>query len=262
MSDPSTGATDGAPWELQSVQLNLFPVDFAKALSAEQNWVEAITGESPESNRKKLERVDKVEVKGPAGTERVIQLTIGAGKINWLEIAPPVLNPEEPIDRVPTLGAYAAVRDRFMSMMTGWLPSCPLVWRVGFGAFLARPATSHAHAYQQLQDYLPFLQLDPEGSSDLIYRINRRRDSKIVPGLPLNRLVKWAALKIEFGASVEVPGAPPTQFGESIVWASTAELDINSSPAHSGPLDATILPALIGELVSLGTEIACRGDHK
>ena len=133
--------------------------------------------------------------------------------------------------------------------------------RLAFGAVLLQPIKSHQDAYKQLGHYLPSITLDPEGSSDFLYQINRRRDSTTgVAGLKINRLSKWAMVNfmtMRFSSSPELMLYHPSTATTSFVQ---LELDINTVPDFQGELEREQLPSVFSELVQLGCEIASQGD--
>ena len=100
--------------------------------------------------------------------------------------------------------------------------------------------------------------LDPENIWDFDYSVNRRRGSKSIDSLMINRLAKWSLGQETFGV-VELPvsgGQPRVNATTSYVPLLT--MDINTVPEFSGSL--TQPRDIFAELVSLGTEIALQGD--
>ena len=131
---------------------------------------------------------------------------------------------------------------------------------------MVQQVVDRAEGYKSLQKYLPAVQLDPEGSSDFLYQINRKRESKVIKGLTINRLQKWSVLamhRMAFDVGI-VEGAQQQSRGvlSAPLSAQRLELDINTQPDRTEPFQSKDLNAIYSELISLGEEIAVRGDTK
>ena len=149
-------------------------------------------------------------------------------------------------------------------MSSRWFSMQLQVARVAFGANLVQPADDLRDAHRRLADYLSDVTIDSENSFDFFYQINRRRESKVIPQLPINRLSKWSimtqatgSVAIQSGQNVvgTVFSAPVTQ-----AFASSLELDINTVQANDCSLPESKLCALFGELLAFGKEVAEEGD--
>lgn len=258
MSGPSGERPVGFPWEVQSIQLNVFPMEPLAAFG--HDWLKEMFGdaaESAETTRKKNHREDKLTL----GENRQLMVTIQPGKITWLEIAPIQLEVEDPPERYPALGPFAEARARFTQSMINWLPHCPPIWRVGLGAKLIQQTANQLEAYKIIGEYLKdTVKIDPEGSCDFQYRVNRPCQSVVVPGVKLNRLTTWNSLKLDFevGVIVGVGTEKPTHIRSLSVCA--VDLDINTAPEHTTTLASDVLPQLISEMGSHAERIADNGD--
>ena len=106
-----------------------------------------------------------------------------------------------------------------------------------------------------LADLLPALRIDLD-MHDLLFRVNRRRRSRAMEGLELNRLATWSVASI-LEVRVEVPNPESL---ESTVTRNVCrlELDINTAPESKRRIDD--LAGMLAELVDLGNEIAAKGD--
>src|SRR5262249_31155500 len=123
-----------------------------------------------------------------------------------------------------------------------------------FSAKLLQPAASPEEAYRVLAAHLPAVNLD-SSPDDFLLQINRRKEtSDVVDGLPINRVCTWSKMNV---AIFVEPGRP---FKWPDQCYSALELDINTAPEKTDILPRTSLPRLFIELVSLGREIAERGD--
>ena len=149
-------------------------------------------------------------------------------------------------------------------MASRWFAMPLQVARVAFGANLIQPAEDMRDAHVRLTNYLKNLTIDSENSFDFFYQINRRRESKVVPQLAINRLSKWSIMtqatgSFAFQSNQDVVGtvfsAPVSQ-----AFASSLELDINTVSANDVSFPQPQLYSLFGELVTWGKEIAEEGD--
>ncbi len=102
--------------------------------------------------------------------------------------------------------------------------------------------------------------IDPDGSSDLFYQINRPRPSATpIEGLRINRLTKWSVqIAQRLTVTLGPDGVVARTIGEE--QACRLELDINTAPTFSGMLPVEHLEQLLREMIDLGREIAQQGD--
>ena len=106
--------------------------------------------------------------------------------------------------------------------------------------------------------------MDPkglQGATNFMYQINRPRESASVPSFTVNRLSKWSVAAFE---SVSITVSPSSVravgYADFPMHMSALELDINTSPKPDALIPSDEIPQLFHELVSLGLEIAERGD--
>jgi hypothetical protein len=131
------------------------------------------------------------------------------------------------------------------------------VLRLAFGAELDMSVPDKQSAYNELNQLLHSVEVDPT-SSDFQYVINRKRKSQIVADVEINRLSVWSAVAYhQFVFDNQNMVAPnmvaPNGFACRLV------LDINTVPTDKRfPLED--LEAGYEELLNLGTEIAQYGD--
>ena len=148
----------------------------------------------------------------------------------------------------------------FLPLMINWLEGSDSINRIAFGAILLQPIKNRQDGYRRVGEYLPSLRLDPEGSSDFFYRINRPRASKSgIPDLKINRLSKWSVAHRRETFTTITPEAARHSTGQGY-FACRLELDINTPPGFQGELPSEQLPDIFRELVELGKEIAAEGD--
>jgi hypothetical protein len=242
-------------WLTLNLQLIVFPTDPAAALR--ENWWERLTRETTyETRRKKTERID-------AGQYNDLHLAVATDlqKIAWT--IDTQIRVDDLPESLPTIGCYPAIRDRFREMMTPWLnEDCPPIKRIAFAGVLALPVSDHEAAYRRLDEYLVAVQVDP-ASSDFNYRVNRKKPSDLnIPGLIVNRLNTWSALKMQTAFQVAAQlDIPPSTVFRNEYYACMLQFDVNTSADYADPLPHEMLPDLFRELISKATEIAEQGDR-
>src|SRR5262249_42648127 len=115
------------------------------------------------------------------------------------------------------------------------------------------PAATQEEAYQALSGQLPRVKLEPR-PNDFLYHVNRRRGSKVLQGVQVNRISTWAKLNIPFSVSRGVPFRWPDRCYSAV------QLDMNTAPEKVEVLPGQLLPQVFEELAHLALEIAERGD--
>ncbi len=189
---------------------------------------------------------------------RRLALVIQPGRIEW-SVSPLVTAAEEDPDML--LGPFPDVMASLTKVVAAWLPSAPVMGRFAFGAILLQPVDTVQAGYVLLQKYLlNKVAVDPEGSSDLLYQINRRRASNShIEGLSINRLSKWSVQAAQRMTMTLGPdGVAARTFGQEITC--RLELDVNTAQDFGSVLPAERLPVLLQEMTELASEIAQKGD--
>ena len=175
------------------------------------------------------------------------------------------INPNEPLPSGwPVIGSFEPVRDRFKALMKKWLKNSPRLNRLAFGAILVVPVADRVQGYRLLDNLLPSVKIDAQKTSDLSYRINRRRLSKSgIKKLEINRLSTWTVGRIT-GVTFNIAAHTPSQSRAiqtgTPVHACRLELDINTALEFKSGLKKTALSKLLDEVIELGNEIATKGD--
>jgi len=173
-------------------------------------------------------------------------------------IATATNDPESSEAGFPTMGSLTQNLEWFISLARRWLAltTRPPLQRLAFGAVLEHPVGNRPEGYRYLSRVLPAVTLDPDGSSDFLYQINRPRNVT-VPGLEIgvNRLSKWlvAVLRIAI-ISPRLERLGPEFF------AARLELDVNTEQDFAGEFSETQVVAVFDELIRLGVEISNHGD--
>ena len=180
-------------------------------------------------------------------------------RVDWI-LRPNTVGPAQ---APPTLGNVGNALESFRKAVRPWLEREELdVTRMAFGAALSKSAPNVEAGYKHLSVFLLNLNSDGlQGAENFLYQINRPRESISVPSFTVNRLSKWSVAMFE---SVSITVSPSsggvTGRAGSPRLMSMLELDINTSPKPDELIPNDGIPELFHELVSLGLEIAKRGD--
>lgn len=243
-------------WQVENLRLSVFLVDAINPTEI-RPW-ESLFGNAPDELRIQQQQ-QLVTEEGPFLNGR-LRVEARNNRFDWRFFPDPKNLPYE----LPVLGPYADLESRFRDLMLKWLPSCPPVHRVAYGGVLLLPTEGLPDAYRKLNDLLPVVEIDPENTQDLTYRINRRRNSRCgIEGLKVNRLSTWSAVQI-LDAVIDIPvsGHRPPKMTQLPNPRSLCrlELDINTTPEFVGRFDKDLVPQIFIELIDLGNEIASKGD--
>ncbi len=242
---------DPQNWQVESLRSTSFPSAAPQPSTA--TWWYDLVGKQPETRVERLKELLHQEEGQVDGTKLV--LGIQPVRIDWLTV------PNDPGDKF-WIGSFQDSLDVFLELMRRWFKIAPPAKRLAFGAVLMLPVENRRAGYILIAKYLPQIQLDPEGSSDFLYQINRPRDSRTeIRGLQINRLTKWSVARLGTGhieLSLKEPRA--SYFPASESYACRLELDINTLPDYPNDLPHDQLGSIFQELVDLGKEIVMKGD--
>jgi hypothetical protein len=191
-----------------------------------------------------------------------LRLVVQPFRLHWLLEA--VIPAEDEVMKAASIGLFPNAIGHFVEGINRWfsLGTCPPLRRLAFGGVLFQPVEGRETGYGKLNDYLHSVTLDPNGSSDFLYQINRpRTGASGVEGIGVNRLTKWSVGAFE--QVVLALGAPTvdvraTSKGKS--FALRLEYDINTVHEFEGVLAKDKLPTILNGLVDLAKEIAVSGD--
>lgn len=238
-------------WSAELLRLTVFPrPDFEVR---DVGWWKDIVSEPP-TTRTEQPKIGQITEEGN-WEQRNLVLGSAPFRIDWIttiDLAEGSANPES--------YAWEIIVPKFHELMNRWLglDTAPLPVRLAFGAVLAYPVKNKEEGYSSLMKFLPF-KLDPIGSSDFTYQINRPRPALSVPGLRLNRLSKW--LVRNRLVTAVVPGSEHMTRTPSLKRSDVClELDINTAQEFEGELSREQTKAIFSELIELAEEIAAKGD--
>ena len=245
---------DLAEWQTEGLRLTAFVVE--PIGPGNLGWWEALLGEAPSVTQTRP-RERAITEEGPFSGGK-LSVVASTGRIDWRF----GLDPSEPPPEFPSVGTYETRHREFRDLMQRWLEKSPPLNRLAFGAVLLSPVENMPEAYRVLDKLLPAVEIDPDRTRDLIYRINRRRSSRCgIEGLEVNRLSTWAATTVStVEVELSIEGSEKVHQSQTLQYACRLELDINTAPGFGGELDKAKLPSLFDELVDLGSEITTEGD--
>ncbi len=235
-------------WQLESARLIAFPTE--SPLFLDQHWWLDLTSGQAEgltSAQKKNLREERVNFDGVS-----LSLRIGPTWVEWS--IQPIGDLEGQSAAYPVIGPYWEKVNWFVELLTPWLANLrtPLL-RLAFTGKLLQAAATQEEAYQVLSTHLRTLHLG-SNPNDLLFQVNRRRISTVVPDLPINRVSTWSKRNLTISGSYATPFSWPDNCYSAL------ELDMNTAPERPIPLPQQSLSPLFRELATFGVEIAQYGD--
>ena len=243
-------------WQVENLRLSAFLV--SPVNPEKMHLWEELMGKVPDQIRN-LPQQQLVTEDGPYLTGR-LHVEVSNNRIDWKLFHDPKNSPHG----LPTLGPYADFEGQFRQLMLSWIDNCPTIHRIAYGCVLLLPTESLTDAYSNLNDLLPTVDIDLENTSDLMYRINRKRDSRCgIQQLKINRLSTWSAAQM-IGTVVDISAgdirAPKVTYSPNPKSFCRLELDINTAAEYDQVLDKNLVPDIFSELIEAGDEIAVKGD--
>jgi len=251
--ESNPGAETLERWRANVLRLTAFQ---AGSLEIDKlDWWERVTGETPEEQ---VHRPRTPEIK-ESGEFAGGKLTLHAqpSRLDWLLVPSAAMGQPGPI---MSIGSLPVRLDSFLPAMKAALELAPTLRRIAFGAVLFWPVGDRTQGYEELNALLPDVQVDASTSQELAFQINRPRETRTgIHGLRINRLSKWAVLRMASKPGGELP---------SDLWPSSAkegfaivlDLDVNTVPEFAEAFQTADLWPLFSELVDFGKELAQEGD--
>ena len=239
-------------------RLTVFPVPSPVGFDA---WWQDVMQELPEttvSQPRKGEHKDE----GPF-LKGALVLHMQQGRVDWIARPRPGVDAEENELGLLNIGTFATAFSEFSSHMRRWLAKAPTTARMAFGGAALLPVKDRATGYVELAKMLPLLAsaIDPDGSRDFLYQINRPKRSQVVTHLDINRIGKWSVnasthLKVSLsgGAIEATPGL--------MSYNRRVEFDVNTSQENIDPLPHDRLGELFDELTAMALELVNDGDQR
>ena len=245
---------DADAWKPTLLRLVAFPVQ--SPVELDQQWFRELTGaEPPESVKRPTERVDQ-------GIYGEVALNLSVDLLRVVLTVSPQIDTTTPPEQFPTLGPLQLAFTSFSKLATKWLAGKhPPIKRLSFVGTLAQFTKNQRLGYRLLGNYLPDVKIDAH-SGDFLYRINRRRPSKVWPRvLEINRLSTWTVRRAAIRAHTRLATgetSPAVTVADSVVCC--LDFDVNTMPEFTGKIPQNKLVRIFRELGTLATEIAARGD--
>lgn len=221
-------------------------------LPASPEFFEAVFGFPHDSEmRKKAELT--TEFSGVAGGV-IHKLTLVGPKLD-LMIAPAA--PDEMPTGMPTLPDKAKARTLAMRAALRIVGEDMSIFRVAVGERFVLPVESVEAGYLGLGYFLPSVEIDPVGSRDFFYRINRTREVMIADSsLAVNRLSSWGCMSM----NIHVASGEVSAVGLLVNYVSVLT-DVNTKPeADFKSLNVAARQDLIARLFAFSEELAEKGD--
>jgi hypothetical protein len=248
---PKQVVEEGNVWRVGVLRLTAFRT---ASEIAPPDWWAKIVGNEPEQRTSKPKAGELVEL-GPYAEGNLI-LSVRPERIDWQYLPRPQ---EDQIVGFPDVGNLNPAMELFVTAMLKWIVACPPTTRLAFGASLLLPVDTREQGYAKLAEYLKFVKIDTENSSDFSYQINRKRKAHSVEGLSINRLSRWDVVSTEriqilLAAKMSAHSLP------GVAFATHVDLDMNTSPEFAGNLPHDNLREILTELVQSAGEIASQGD--
>lgn len=241
------------PWETEVIRFTGFPVPLYDISQA--SWWSDLFEQPPD-----VEQVQtKTGIKRSEGilANKKIILDISQQRIDWILAGD---NQNSPNPFMNSIGDFNSAINELAEMLHKWfqLPSVPKLQRIAFGSILFFPVENKNKGYERVQSFLPDVKLDPIGTSDFLYQINRPRKSSVgIEGLSINRLTKWS-VATTFLYPI-MPGV--LRIDQTLQsFACRLELDINTAPDYPNEIDHDQANQIWPELFELAKEISERGD--
>jgi hypothetical protein len=256
-STMETSSSDSGRWFLRQLRFTLFPATASENVTS---WWSDVLGSEPETETAQRARAFRRE-EGAFHSGRLF-LTSLPDRVDWVWLAQDKLEGEEIL---ANLGEWPQPVTTFRVLMEKWLSISPPASRIALGVELTQPVSDKAIGYRRLQKYLPAVELDPIGSSEFLYRINRPRPSTSgIEGLSVNRLSTWTVVH----TSLLSMNLPPTKMSQIAPVAPSqglhcrAELDINTDQGFQHEFEAGEIRSLLNEFIEIAQEVAAKGDVK
>jgi hypothetical protein len=241
-------------WQVEQLRLTLFP---SQHLPKPSDWWQGVVGSEPLNESTDRNGFAPVyQATGPLlDTDGFLTLRYEPAKVDW------VLGPSPFSSSLPyvTIGAYKNSIESFQKFANRFFAyDPPIINRFALGAVFLLPISTKQEGYKFLDTLLPKVELDPDGSSDFLYRINRSRKSTTMD-IRVNRLSEWSVLQIM--PQTFITGSSHTQLvSEPLIYLARVSMDINTALEFAEEIDAPHQMSLFAEFIELIDEIAKEGD--
>lgn len=243
-------------WMVGYLRTTTFIPDLSMDDIIKNSWCNQIVGRNPEDEYIDYQR--SLKAQKSSFHDNLLTIVSQPKRIDWTLEA--TTDESSEMSTLPTLGSMSnRTLEPFVEIIKQWLDKCPMANRLAFGALLVRPTANIQTGCEEIQQYLPHVQLKPHDTSDFFYQVNRPRKSTVDQSIMINRLNKW---------SVGLIGTVGVTMDSSTLKTSTnihsqhvcrLELDINTVVLNS-TISRDKTYEIFQELVKHGLEISSEGD--
>jgi len=244
-------------WMAESLRLTLFLADSNLDASVTSLWSQIANSEPEMQTTQKTG--PRVHASGPLeGQPSIFTLDAQPGRID-LSLSTMLPN-DTKLDNFPSFGTWAKGVELYRSLFLPWISRAPAANRIAFGTLVTTGVADRAAGYRYLQRFLTSVKLDPDGSSDFSYSINRPRPSTVDAAIKINRLSKWSVAALSNFEIEFAPGIRRTVNQETGLHACRVELDINTAGMLRPAIVGEKAERVLTELTGLAEEILANGD--
>lgn len=239
-------------WYVRDLRLTVF-FDPATDSSSPRTWQD-VAGKAPENEARQglITQAD-----GPFEAGRLALLTVPPGRADLVYAIGPTPEQQAPDFEKSSLGEFAAAVGAFAPAAARFLGTRGDVKRIALGAHLGWPAENRDDSYAALVELIRTVPFDLRGARDFTYQINRPRASTVLPDVSVNRVAKWASVRLSV---VIADAVTNTMTRSSENHGVLLELDFSTDANRQAALPGDRLRPLFDELVRLASEIATAGD--
>ena len=239
-------------WGVDHLRLTAFPASEIPPHRVRE-WWQDLVGREP-SNVNEEPGKGFIQVQGES-RESLIHIFSDKSR---LDIRMVFSKPGRPASSMPVFDAaissFHDLAARFLSRN-----DLPQINRLAFGAALLKSAPRLQDCGEIIKEHLPFSDDYDIEPVDFLYQFNRRRLSRTITGMNVNRLIKWSIQQVELVtvlAQVRVPVRTTTSFAVRL------ELDINSALEHGNLLQRQRTRPLFEEFVGHAVQIIGVGGSR
>lgn len=214
----------------------------------------SLTGAAPDSQEDRPKEGLRIQ-SGKLG-DKVLQVLINPVRLDIYLGAPAPTEVQLGMPP-PTFGKFDAELSSFAEMVNRWLPRCQIATsRLALVTKALAPAESGEAAYEILKANLSSVKVETT-MKDLLFRVNWKAETKLMPEGYLNRLTTWSALMFNLTAG------PPADPGRKVFgtrFYAQREIDVNTPAEHAEQLPPDQLAPIFEELVRVVAETAATGE--
>lgn len=225
-------------WHADHLRLTIF-VDKIDSVEPSVLW-ERLTGSKPEVITSKPQS-GEVSAFGPYRDNLTLELKTTLNRLDI--IINSKLDPVIGLMAIPSIGTISIIQELLSNLseilFKEWKSN---VLRLAVGTNMNVRIDDSRSGYAVLKEMLPFLGFDLDLVSDFSMQLNASRPSRADVGLMLNRIVKWAVARVEFGS------IPFGNLSSTVQHYGRLELDFNTPADHKLPLVLEHLNSIVNEL--------------